>query len=353
MVAIAMFVVQAACCCQSITGYKFHSTLRQPAAGRRARRLQVRIVCSAPGSTNGRPGGVDRAAETFNGSPISDDIFVKNPANYIQQEIRPRKKTVPASGREIPEGEDPFRLLENGQKVYLDELDVISLLEPPTYLRPYQSFNYNHAAFLWKKIGDIPEERRHRLLDLLLPRQITKLWEIANLRYDDPDLFVEDAGGLIYKPALQNPGKPIVWDGRVTNVPWYYTPFSRFQKVFFSKNGKVYGRVKTGGFLLHGLQGKVAPLYFEVQQVDQVMATDEFCDLVFDYGDGQLHLKGSLPSGFPRPVTHLPPFNDKACDYLRAVGPGVVVGQGWVEGLDLEQIPRRLFGEFVMIQKYQ
>lgn len=51
-------------------------------------------------------------------------------------------------------------------------------------------------------------------------------------------------------------------------------------------------------------------------------------------------------------VKHLPPFNDKACDYLRAVGPGVLVGQAWVEGRKLEQFPRQLFGEFMMVQKF-
>ncbi|KAL2612054.1 hypothetical protein R1flu_023746 [Riccia fluitans] len=317
-----------------------------------------RVVCSASGSSNGKAGGGINgvAAESSNknfGPASVDDMFTRSADSYYAElDEKPRNKVQPASGRDVPEGEDPFRLLDNGQKVYLDELDVISLLDPPKYLRPFQAFSYNHAAFLWKKIGDIPEERRHRLVDLLLPWQITKMWEIAKLKHDDPDIFAEDAESLISKPALQYPGKPIVWEGRTTNAPWYYRPFTRFQKIFFSKNGKVYGRLKLKGFLLEGLQTIVAPLYFEVRQVEQVMATDEFCELMLDYGDGQLHLKGSLPPGFPDPGRHLAPFNDKACDYMRAVGPGVVVGQCWVEGVDLEQTPRKVFGEFLLVQKF-
>ncbi|KAL3682983.1 hypothetical protein R1sor_001005 [Riccia sorocarpa] len=331
---------------------------------RSASRLPVvcRVRCSASGSANGNSkpaGGLNGTAtrglnESFRPtSDDGDDISTRRTASYYyEQGEKPKTRVEPASGMEVPEGEDPFRLLDNGQKVYLDELDVISLLDPPPYLRPFQASHYNHAAFLWKKIGDIPEERRHRLLDLLLPRQITKMWEIAKIKYDDPDIFVDDAESLISKPALENPGKPIVWDGRVTDAPWYYRPFTRFQKIFFSKNGRVYGRLKAGGIVLEGLQARVAPLYFEVRRAEVVMATDEFCDLVLDYGDGQLHLKGSLPPGFPQPGRPIPPFNDKACDYIRAVGPGVVVGQGWVEGVDLEQVPKKLFGEFLLVKRF-
>lgn len=47
------------------------------------------------------------------------------------------------------EGEEPFRILPDGRKAYLDELDVLTLLVPPPFLKPMSSVNYNHAAFLW------------------------------------------------------------------------------------------------------------------------------------------------------------------------------------------------------------
>lgn len=48
------------------------------------------------------------------------------------------------------EGDEPFRLLADGKKAYLDELDVLTLLVPPPFLKPMSTMNnYNHAAFLW------------------------------------------------------------------------------------------------------------------------------------------------------------------------------------------------------------
>jgi hypothetical protein len=48
------------------------------------------------------------------------------------------------------EGDEPFRILADGKKAYLDELDVLTLLVPPPFLKPMSTMNnYNHAAFLW------------------------------------------------------------------------------------------------------------------------------------------------------------------------------------------------------------
>jgi hypothetical protein len=66
-----------------------------------------------------------------------------------------------------------------------------------------------------KKIGDIPEERRHRLLDLLEPKHISSMWKLSGLRYDFPDLLVEDAAGLLPNKAIEKPLKPIIWSGQV------------------------------------------------------------------------------------------------------------------------------------------
>ena len=47
------------------------------------------------------------------------------------------------------EGEDPHRVLESGKKVYLDELDVLTLLDPPAYPIPNDANTYGRAAYLW------------------------------------------------------------------------------------------------------------------------------------------------------------------------------------------------------------
>lgn len=48
-----------------------------------------------------------------------------------------------------------------------------------------------------KKIGDIPEERRKRLLHLLEPRLISRAWEIAGTRYEDPKLASKNASSFL------------------------------------------------------------------------------------------------------------------------------------------------------------
>jgi hypothetical protein len=63
---------------------------------------------------------------------------------FSNREINPSKYGVQGN-----EGEEPYRILENGQKAYLDELDVLTLLDPPAFIRPMDSRTYNHATFLW------------------------------------------------------------------------------------------------------------------------------------------------------------------------------------------------------------
>lgn len=49
---------------------------------------------------------------------------------------------------------------------------------------------------------------------------------------------------------------------------------------------------------------------------------------------------------------HLYPFNDQLLVYVRYLGPGVLVGQAWQEGKALEQVPRKLCAEILMIKDY-
>jgi len=91
-------------------------------------------------------------------------------------------------GYESPWDEKPYETLPTGKRVYVDESDVVTFLDPPKELIPLDPASYNPAAYLWKKIEDIPEERRHHLLQLLEPRLISRAWEIASTRYEDPKL---------------------------------------------------------------------------------------------------------------------------------------------------------------------
>lgn len=51
-------------------------------------------------------------------------------------------------------------------------------------------------------------------------------------------------------------------------------------------------------------------------------------------------------------VKHPYPFNDQIVVYVRHLGPGVSVGQAWQEGNKLDQIPRKLCGEILMVKDY-
>jgi len=49
-------------------------------------------------------------------------------------------------------------------------------------------------------------------------------------------------------------------------------------------------------------------------------------------------------------VEHRWPFNDHLVIYVRHAGPGVLVGQAWQEGKDLEQVPKKFCGEMLMVK---
>ncbi|KAI5063964.1 hypothetical protein GOP47_0020634 [Adiantum capillus-veneris] len=222
------------------------------------------------------------------------------------------------------EGEDPYRILETGRKVYLDELDVLTLLDPPSFLIPSDANAYNQAAYLWKKIGDIPEERRHCLLDLLTPKHVANMWDITGQIYELPNRPSLEPANVLLGTQSELFMKPVTWTGKAFNVSWPLSWFSEFQKAFFlATDGSVYGRVITGGSMLRSMTKSLLPLYFEVRETRKVVATEEPCNIAIEYGDGQLHLK-EVPDNFPKPARHPWPFNDASFDYLRPAGPGVI-----------------------------
>ncbi|KAK4269565.1 hypothetical protein QN277_022706 [Acacia crassicarpa] len=247
-----------------------------------------------------------------------------------------------------PLDDKPFEILPNGTKAYLDEQDVVSFLDPPKELIPLDPASYNPAAYLWKKIEDIPEERRHRLLLLLEPRLISRAWQIAGTRYADSKFAKKSASALI---SDENGVMLEYFTCRTNGGPMLMSWIKFFKKVIFScKDGKAYGRL-IGGPALAKFANSFAPLYFTVRQLKEVMSTEQPCDLAYEFGDGLYDIK-ELPQGFPRPVKHPYPFNDQVVIYVRHLGPGVSVGQAWQEGNKLEQIPQKLCGEILMVKNY-
>lgn len=46
------------------------------------------------------------------------------------------------------------------------------------------------------------------------------------------------------------------------------------------------------------------------------------------------------------------PFNDDIVIYIRHAGPGVIVGQAWQEGTELDKLPKQFCGEILMVKDY-
>ncbi|KAH6793351.1 WD repeat protein [Perilla frutescens var. hirtella] len=244
---------------------------------------------------------------------------------------------------------EPYGTYETGGNYYLDELDVVSFLDPPKDLIPFDPSSYNPASYLWKKIEDIPEERRHHLISLLDPRLISRAWEVAGRRYDDDKLAKKSASSLLYDGNCAVSLE--LWKCRTSGAPLPVAWMDLSQKaIFCCTDGKAYGRL-IGRNPLSGIVNSFFPLYFSVRQINEVMSTEQPCDFAYEFGDGMLNLP-EYPQEYPKPANHPWPFNDQVVIYIRHVGPGVMVGQAWQEGKALQQVPKKLCSEILMVKDY-
>ncbi|WOL19702.1 hypothetical protein Cni_G28504 [Canna indica] len=279
------------------------------------------------------------------------------PLSVCPRSLRGRKllrtKAAPRAVRgksPTPWDDKPYELLPGGKKAYLDEQDVVSLLDPPKELIPIDPASYNTAAYLWKKIDDIPEERRHRLLSTVKGRLISRCWKLVGGRYQDAKLAKQSTSSLL---ALGDDPLPLeIWNCRTSEGPLPVGWLNGFRTVIFhGKDGDTYGRIIIGGSLPFSLEKLYSPLYFKVRQVAEVMSTGQPCDVAYEFGDGLLD-PFIIPAGFPKPVEHPWPFNDHLVIYMRHAGPGVLVGQAWQEGKDLKQVPKKIYGEILMVKDF-
>ncbi|KAL8138840.1 hypothetical protein V2J09_004843 [Rumex salicifolius] len=254
------------------------------------------------------------------------------------------------------EDEKPYEILPGGEKSYFDEQDVVTFLDPPRELIPNDLSSYNPAFYLWKKIDDIPAERRLRLILLLYPRKgcvydcrlISAAWAIAGARYNDDKLTRRCSSELL--SAQSDSLSFESWHCRKRGGPLPVSLLSFFKMALFCKDRECYGRF-IGGSILGRFANSYSPLYFTVRQLEEVMPTEQPCDLACELGDGLLDIL-DLPPGLPKPTKHPKPFDDHVVVYIRHVGPGVMVGQAWQEGLDLEQVPKKFCGEILMVKDY-
>ncbi|PSS07251.1 Kinesin-like protein [Actinidia chinensis var. chinensis] len=250
-----------------------------------------------------------------------------------------------------PWDDKPYEVLRGGRKVYLDEQDVVAFLDPPKNLVPLDPASFNPAAYLWKKIEDVPEERRINLLFLIKPRLISRAWALAGTRYEDPKLLKKSASSLLSSNG-DGVQSPEFWNCRTSGGPLPIAWINLFKKaIFHCKDGMTtYGRI-IGESAIGEFAKSHWPLYFAVKQVNEVMSTEQPCDLAYEFGDGLLDIH-EYPPGFPRAAKHPWPFNDEVVIYIRYLGPGVMVGQAWQEGESLEKLPQKLCGEILMVKDY-
>ncbi|XP_049933217.1 uncharacterized protein LOC116252379 isoform X3 [Nymphaea colorata] len=273
----------------------------------------------------------------------------------FSSELKFRRNSYSSSAEVSPWDEKPYDLSRTGKRVYLDELDVATFLDPPKELIPLDPASYNPAGYLWKKIGDIPEDRRHRLLYLLRPRfllrHVARMWAVTGTRYDDPKLLKKSASELLCE-GEDTAGPLEFWNCKTDGVPLSLAWMNRFNKVIFhAKDGNKYGRMFPSGNILQRVANSWYPCYFRVTDVRDVMSTSQPCDLAYEYGDGLLEPDIVL-EGFPNPAKHPWPLSDLIVIYVRHAGPGVMVGQAWQEGRILEQVPKKFCGEILMVKDY-
>ncbi|CAK9146071.1 unnamed protein product [Ilex paraguariensis] len=183
----------------------------------------------------------------------------------------------------------------------------------------------------------------------VLLRLISRAWEIAGTRYEDTKLAKKSASNLLSNgdgvKSLE------FWNCRTSGGPMSIAWINFFKKALFcGKDGKTYGRVIDES-VLAGISNSLYPLYFMVRQLNEVMPTEQPCDLAYEFGDGLLDLH-DYPQGFPKAAKHPWPFNDQVVIYIRHLGPGVLVGQAWQEGEALQQVPKKLCDEILMVKDY-
>ncbi|KAH9625341.1 hypothetical protein KSS87_022739 [Heliosperma pusillum] len=186
------------------------------------------------------------------------------------------------------------------------------------------------------------------LINVYLIELISAAWEAAGTRYDDAKLAEMSSSTML---SAKNDAVSLeFWNCRKSGGPIPLALISHLQKALFRTNGKIYGRL-IGVSTLARIATSFSPLYFTVKEVHEVMPTEQPCDLAYEFGDGHLDLQ-DYPEGFPKPGRHPRPFNDQVVIYVRHVGPGVMAGQAWQEGIVLEQVPKKLCGEILMVKDY-
>ncbi|RWW87890.1 hypothetical protein BHE74_00003251 [Ensete ventricosum] len=136
------------------------------------------------------------------------------------------------------------------------------------------------GLILKKKIGDIPEERRHRLLSTVKGRKTSYLPSFTSLTFlltlnQDLCLLI----GLMTSERLSSMART-------------ERHMDEYLLLMLSN--------ASGGSLPFGLDKYYSPLYFKVTPIMEVMSTEQPCDVAYEFGNGLLD-PWNIPAGFTKP----------------------------------------------------
>ena len=244
---------------------------------------------------------------------------------------------------------------------------VVNLVKTAETLVPYSKDSVNLGLLLWNKIEEIPMEDRVKMLDELTNADILRLWRLAGQRQEASIADISSSKVPSYSLWDDLPAEDSImvrYRGRAA-LPIRLLGQEYFEKALFCMPGEdketphpnIYGRVLHGNVLKNRLYP--GPLYFKVAVGGSLVPIlSDTCDMVLRYAlpPAEERELAALASdlGWIGPRDNPPPFNGDFTDYVRVVGPGVLVGLGYQEenptvGSGLSRLlPRPLF--FVMIR---
>ena len=250
-----------------------------------------------------------------------------------------------------------------------------NLITTSEKLVPFDSTKTHVGLLIWQAIKDIPSQHRPKLIASLSSGDIRRLWKAAGQRYLAQLSAVAAVMGPDYSLWRDMPGEigTIVYFSGKAALPTNLLGVANFKKAFFltsdsasrhndgeddnedeeEEEEPLFGRVihptPVGNWVYPG------PMYFKSSiGPSLVPLTEELCDMTIAYKDPdrlRLNPDEDIPkSRWPRPRKQRRPFDLEYVDYVRAAGPGVLVGMGYrtgaafpFEGSGVPLVPSPLF----------
>ncbi|GAQ89690.1 hypothetical protein KFL_005510050 [Klebsormidium nitens] len=208
----------------------------------------------------------------------------------------------------------------------------------------------NYGTYFWTKFLEINADERIKFLDWIDHRHMEWLWRLGEQRYSNIGTrMYTHAAKLLPVRGVTKVFRPQVWIGKVDGAPPFFGDFHRV--IWVAPDSNMYGRTvllpNRKGWLRRFID-ETFPLYFRVKQTNLVVATERPCDMVIEYVTDMSELDGNIPPEYPKPVPPPHPFNDAMKEYMRPLGPGLMVCEAWHEGVSPEATPKPFLKTSVM-----